>query len=74
MTLVRLNNGQRAVLECIEIDGRPFAQIDVFHAREDGGEQVVRVLISREKATALAEALLDVFVEPTCADLGRSYV
>ncbi|KVR16125.1 hypothetical protein WK11_25480 [Burkholderia ubonensis] len=72
MNLVRLNNGQRAALECIEIDGRPFVQVDLLHTQPDGTETFRRVLLSPERAAALADALLAASTDVEPARLERS--
>ncbi|MBF3666430.1 hypothetical protein ACX827_15155 [Burkholderia pseudomallei] len=54
MNIIRLNGGQRAVLSGTEIDGRVFVQLDVVNTLPDGEESLTRMLISAERAGALA--------------------
>ncbi|AZQ51731.1 Uncharacterised protein [Burkholderia pseudomallei] len=72
MQLVRLNGTQRAALSGTEIDSRPFVEVDLFHTQPDGTETFMRVLLSHERAAALAEALLAARDDVEPARLERS--
>ncbi|CAJ9444832.1 hypothetical protein [Burkholderia pseudomallei] len=72
MQLVRLNGTQRAALSGTEIDGRAFVEVDLFHTQPDGAETFMRVLLSHERAAALAEALLAARNDVEPARLERS--
>ncbi|AIV66135.1 hypothetical protein [Burkholderia pseudomallei] len=68
-----LNGHQRAALNGTEIDGRAFVEVDLFHTQPDGAETFMRVLLSHERAVALAEALLAARDDVEPARLERSY-
>ncbi|CAJ5117857.1 Uncharacterised protein [Burkholderia pseudomallei] len=70
--LIRLTGCQRAALNGTEIDGRTFVEVDLFHTQPDGGETFIRVLLSHERAAALAEALLAARDDVEPARLERS--
>ncbi|WP_416268818.1 hypothetical protein SD235_04825 [Burkholderia cepacia] len=72
MQLVRLNGTQRAALSGTEIDGRLFVEVDLFHTQSDGAETFMRVLLSHERAAALADALLAAGDDVEPARLERS--
>ncbi|KVU46544.1 hypothetical protein WK69_13535 [Burkholderia ubonensis] len=71
MNLIRLNGAQRAVVEHVEIGGRSFVQVDL-HTQEAGVDAFVRMLISPDKAAALANALLAASTDVEPARLERS--
>ncbi|KVO83237.1 hypothetical protein [Burkholderia ubonensis] len=70
--LIRLTGCQRAVLRGTKIDGRAFIEVDIVHAQPDGAESLTRMLISVERAAALAEALLAARDDAEPARLERS--
>lgn len=72
MNVIRLNGCQRAALSGTEIDGRAFVEVDLFHAQPDGTETFMRVLLSHDRAAALAEALLAARDDVEPAQLERS--
>ena len=72
MQLVRLNGTQRAALSGTEIDGRAFVEFDLVHTQPDGAETFMRVLLSHDRAAALAEALLAARDDVEPAQLERS--
>lgn len=73
MNIIRLNGGQRVALSGTEIDGRAFVEVDLFHTQPNGSETFMRVLLSHERAAALAEALLAARDDVEPARLERSY-
>lgn len=74
MRLIRLNATQRATLEGLEIDGRPFVQFDILQSVDGGAESLMRVLIDAAKIDDLVDALRRSVEENAVADVGRSYV
>ncbi|RQS74638.1 hypothetical protein [Burkholderia sp. Bp8977] len=72
MQFVRLNGTQRAALGGTEIDGRAFVQVDLVHTQPDGTETFMRVLLTHDRAAALAEALLAARDDVEPARLERS--
>ncbi|MCA3781410.1 MAG: hypothetical protein IOC39_00915 [Burkholderia sp.] len=71
MNLIRLNGAQCAVMERVEINGHSFVQFDL-HAQQPDADALVRMLISTDKITALANALLAARDDVEPARLERS--
>ncbi|OAB13675.1 hypothetical protein AQ853_28200 [Burkholderia pseudomallei] len=70
--LIRISSSQRVDVSGLEIDGRPFVQVDLLHTQPDGTETFVRALLSHERAAVLADALLAARDDVEPARLERS--
>jgi hypothetical protein len=73
MQILRLNGTQRVTLNSTEIDDRVFVEVDLFHTQPDGTETFMRMLLSLERAAALADALLAARDDAEPARLERIY-